>query len=43
MKFPAKNFEAANMIAVLVGEEHAIELVGRDSALGETQDKLARA
>jgi hypothetical protein len=43
MKFPAKHFETANMIAVLVGEKHAIELVGSDSALGETQDKLARA
>ena len=31
------------MIAVLVGEEHAIELLGRDSALLETQDELPRA
>ena len=31
------------MIAVLVGKEHAIELIGSDSALTETQDKLARA
>ena len=31
------------MIAVLVGEEDAIELVGSDSALGQAQDELARA
>ena len=43
MKFPAKHFEAANVIAMFVGEEDAIELVGSDSALGEAQDKLARA
>jgi hypothetical protein len=43
VKFPAKHFKTANMIAVLVGEKHAIELVGSDSALGETQDELARA
>jgi hypothetical protein len=43
MKFPAKHFETANMIAMFVGEEDAIELVGGDSALGEAQDKLSRA
>ena len=43
MKFPAKHFEAANVIAMFVGEENAIELVGSDAALGQAQDKLARA
>jgi uncharacterized protein len=42
MKFPAKHVEAANVIAMLVGEEDTIELVGSDSALREAQDKLAR-
>ena len=31
------------MIAVLVGEKDAIELVRRDTALGQAQDELARA
>ena len=43
IKFPAKHFEPANMIAMFVGEEDAIELFGRDSALGEAQDELPRA
>ena len=43
MKFSAKHFEAANVIAMFVGEENAIELVGSDAALGQAQDKLARA
>lgn len=43
MKFPAEHFETADMIAVLVGEKHAIELVGSDPALREAQDELARA
>src|SRR5450755_2110680 len=42
-KFPAKHFEAANVIAMFVGEEDTIELVGSDSALSEAQDKLSRA
>jgi hypothetical protein len=43
MKFPAEHFEAADMVAVLVGKKHAIELVGSDPALREAQDELARA
>jgi hypothetical protein len=43
LKFPAEHFETANVIAVLVGEEHAIELPRRDPALLEPQDELARA
>ncbi len=43
MTFPAENFEARNVIAVLVGEKHAIELSWSDSALLEAQDELARA
>jgi hypothetical protein len=43
MKFAAKHFEAAHVIAVFVGEQDAIELVGRDSAPGEAQDELSRA
>ena len=43
MKFPAEHFEAANVIAMLVGEEDAIELARRDSALFEAKDELARA
>ncbi|PYJ11442.1 MAG: hypothetical protein DMF06_02705 [Verrucomicrobia bacterium] len=41
-KFSAKHFKAANVVAMLVGEEDAIELVGSDPALGEAQDDLAR-
>jgi hypothetical protein len=43
LKFPAKHFETANMIAMFVGEENAIELLRGNSALREAQDKLARA
>ena len=43
MKFPAEHFQAANMIAMLVGEEDAIELPRADSALFEPEDELARA
>ena len=42
-KFPAKHFEAADVIAMLVGEEDAIELFRRDPALLEAQHELARA
>jgi hypothetical protein len=42
MKFSAEHFETANVIAMFVGEEDAIELVGSDSALLEAQDELAR-
>ena len=43
MNFAAEDVETANVIAVFVGEEDAIELVGRDSALGQAQDQLPRA
>ena len=43
VKFPAKHFQAANVIAMLVGKEDAIELLGSDSALLEAHDELARA
>jgi hypothetical protein len=43
VKFAAKNFQAANMIAVLVREQDAIELAERHAALFETQDDLPRA
>ena len=42
MKFAAEDVEAANVIAVLVGEKDAIELLGSDAALSEAQDKLSR-
>ena len=42
MKFPAEHFETADMIAMFVGQEHAIELVWSDPALREAQDELAR-
>src|SRR5205809_7273216 len=43
MKFPAEHFEPANMIAVFVRQEHAIELPRRDSALLEPDHDLSRA
>jgi hypothetical protein len=43
MKFPAEDFEPADVIAVLVGKEHAIELPRRDSALLEPDHDLPRA
>ena len=43
MKFPAKHIEAADVIAVFVGEQDPIELVWGDSALGQAQDQLPRA
>jgi hypothetical protein len=42
-KFPAQDFETANMIAVLMREKHAIELLRGNAALLETADELARA
>ena len=42
-EFAAKNFEPANVIAVFVREQDAIELFGRHAALFETQNDLARA
>src|SRR5438067_1236432 len=43
MKFPAEHFEPANMIAVFVRQEHAIELPRRDPALLEPDHDLPRA
>jgi hypothetical protein len=43
LKFAAEHFETTNVIAVLVGQEHAIELSRRDSTLFQAQDELARA
>ena len=42
VKFPAKNLEPADVIAVLVREEHAIELLGRDPAKPEAKNQLTR-
>jgi hypothetical protein len=42
VEFAAKHFQAANMIAVFVREQNAIELVGSDAALFQPQDELAR-
>ena len=41
--FPAEHFEPANVIAMFVREENAIELARGDSALFEPQDELTRA
>ena len=43
MKFPAEHFEPADVIAMFVGEEHAIELPRRDPALLEPDHDLPRA
>jgi hypothetical protein len=43
VKFAAEHVEAANVIAMFVGKEDAIELVGSDSTLCEAQDELSRA
>ena len=43
MKFATQNFQPADMIAVFVGEQHAIELRRSDSALREAEKNLARA
>ena len=43
LQFATKNFESANMIAVLVGKKDAIELAWRDPALREAQHQLSRA
>ena len=43
MKFAAEDVEAANVIAMFVGEEDAIKLLGSNAALSEAQDKLSRA
>jgi len=41
--FAAKNFQPANMITMLVGEQNAIELIWGDAALLEAEDNLPRA
>ncbi len=43
IKFAAEDFKSANMIAMLVREKDAIQLIGRDAALGQTQYQLPRA
>src|SRR2546423_1690986 len=43
MKFPAKDFEPANVIAVLVRQQHTVELRRRDPALLQPDDDLPRA
>ncbi len=43
VKFSAENFKSANVIAVFVREKDAIQLVGRDAALCQTQYQLPRA
>jgi hypothetical protein len=42
-KFPTQDFETANMIAVLVCEQDAVQLFGGHAALLEPADELARA
>ena len=42
-KFAAQNFEPADMVAVLVGEENAVQPVRHHTALFETQDYLPGA
>ena len=42
-EFAAEHFKAANMIAVLMGEKHTVELVRLDAALLEPRHNLARA
>lgn len=43
VKFPAEHLKAANVVAMFVGQEHAIELSRRDAAKCQTIDQLARA
>jgi len=43
VEFAAKNFQSANVIAVFVGEQNAIELLQRDPALLDSERDLARA
>ena len=40
IKFAAENFKSANVIAMFVREQHAVELIRRDAALGQTQYQL---
>jgi hypothetical protein len=43
IEFAAKNFEAADVISVLVSEQHAIELLRQHPALLQPDGDLARA
>ena len=43
IKFAAENFKSANVITMFVRQKHAIQLFGRDPALGQTQYQLSRA
>ena len=42
-KFAAENFQSANVIPVLVGQQNAIQLFRRHSALLQSADQLASA
>ena len=42
-KFPTKHLESADVIAVFMREQDAIELIGRHPAEREPEDELARA
>jgi len=43
IKFPAKDFKTADVIAVFVREKDAIQPLGHDAALLQTQHQLPRA
>jgi hypothetical protein len=43
IEFPTQNFEPANVIAMFVSEQDAVELVGQHAALLEPEGDLARA
>jgi len=43
VKFTAEHFEPTNVIAVLVGEKDAVELVGCDATFRQAQHQLPRA
>jgi len=43
IEFVAENFKTADVIGVFVRENNAVELVGRDAALLQTQHHLPRA
>src|SRR5438270_14052460 len=42
-KFPAKHFQPANVIAMLVCKKQTVELLGGDATLLKADDDLARA
>ena len=43
LEFPAKYFQAANVVAMFVGEEHTIELARCDPALFQPEHELPGA